>query len=334
MTIARHTPDEELHAYLDQALSRSQAAEIERHLARCPRCQVARDEIARLRDRTTELLAEFGPPTVIPPAYASLQARAAERSRGRSRWLVIGAWAASLAVAVLAGWTLRSTGTSARSPAPTTAPALAAGASHTPAPPAGTTATPRLASTPRRLPARLVRSETSPREPESPVQFASAVETAPPEMYATAARQLTALPTGEQVADFTSQPMGADPGLKGLWRTVSPDSAGQLRSVDVPLVPGLPVVQVRVQPGEAGPDVTAVDQMLESGELVRTLAGPAPRVAALVAAEEAQPQATTPVDGSNRVTVTIQQGDRMVAVTGPSQALGSLLNRVTPRRRY
>ena len=53
----RHIPEDELHAYLDQALSRSQCVEIESHLARCPACQAERDAIAALRDRTTGLLA-------------------------------------------------------------------------------------------------------------------------------------------------------------------------------------------------------------------------------------------------------------------------------------
>ena len=43
----RHIPEEELHAYLDQALSRSQCVEIESHLAACPSCQSLRDGIAR-----------------------------------------------------------------------------------------------------------------------------------------------------------------------------------------------------------------------------------------------------------------------------------------------
>src|SRR5574338_418676 len=48
----RHIPEEELHAYLDQALSRAQAVEIESHLAGCARCRAERDGIAGLRDRT------------------------------------------------------------------------------------------------------------------------------------------------------------------------------------------------------------------------------------------------------------------------------------------
>ncbi len=53
----RHIPEDELHAYLDQGLSRSQCVEIESHLAGCASCQGARDGIAALRDRTTALLA-------------------------------------------------------------------------------------------------------------------------------------------------------------------------------------------------------------------------------------------------------------------------------------
>jgi anti-sigma factor RsiW len=47
----RHIPEDELHAYLDQALSRSQCVEIESHLAGCPSCRATRDGIAALRDR-------------------------------------------------------------------------------------------------------------------------------------------------------------------------------------------------------------------------------------------------------------------------------------------
>jgi anti-sigma factor RsiW len=83
----RHIPDDELHAYLDQALSRSQAAEIERHLARCPRCQAGRDGIAGLRDRTTDILAGLGAPSVIlSPPYADLVARHVARGTRRSGW--------------------------------------------------------------------------------------------------------------------------------------------------------------------------------------------------------------------------------------------------------
>jgi anti-sigma factor RsiW len=65
----RHIPEEELHAYLDQGLSRSQCVEIESHLAVCPSCQAARDGIAALRDRTTALLARLAPPRGFAPVW-------------------------------------------------------------------------------------------------------------------------------------------------------------------------------------------------------------------------------------------------------------------------
>lgn len=337
MTV-RHIPDEELHAYLDQALSRSQAVEIERHLARCPACQVLRDDIARMRDRTTELLAELGPPAIIPPAYAVLQARAAERAQGRQRWLIAGMWAASVAGAIFLGWSLKP---GARRPEPS---AIAAAV---PAPQPRDSAIVTEAASPERVPARpsapvareperrLIRVPQGAGGRESPVQFASLIETDPTPDYLPRQRQVVAGDDGEEIPSLQAQPVGAELGLQGLWRTVVPDSGGAARSVDIPLVPGLPVMQMRVQPGEGGPDVTAVDQMLESGEVVRTLAGPTARVQAIVAAGEARDAGASPRSGeSDRVTVTIQQGDRMVAVTGPSQSLGSLLSRVNARRRY
>src|ERR671939_1116788 len=81
----RHIPEEELHAYLDQGLSRSQCVEIESHLAGCPSCQANRDGIAALRDRTTALLAKLAPPRSFPPPFESLRRRAAIQVSARRR---------------------------------------------------------------------------------------------------------------------------------------------------------------------------------------------------------------------------------------------------------
>jgi hypothetical protein len=131
----------------------------------------------------------------------------------------------------------------------------------------------------------------------------------------------------------SAQPVGADPGLQGLWRTILPDSGSSLRADDIPLVPGLPVTQMRVQPGDGSSDVTAVDQVLESGDLIRTIAGPATRVGSLVDKDTTEGAGGATDRTSGLMTVTIRQGDRMVAVTGPSQAMGSLLSRVNAKRR-
>ena len=73
-----HIPEEALHAYLDQALSRSRCVVIESHLAACPQCRASRDSIAALRDRTTLLLGRLSPERRIPPSLEELGRRVRE----------------------------------------------------------------------------------------------------------------------------------------------------------------------------------------------------------------------------------------------------------------
>src|SRR4051794_41297947 len=120
--IMRHIPEEELHAYLDQGLSRSQCVEIESHLASCPSCQGARDGIAALRDRTTALLAKLAPPRGFPPAFETLQARAAVLASVRRRRGHLGAPAAPPGAAPRPGWAARNPATRPAAPNPTSPP--------------------------------------------------------------------------------------------------------------------------------------------------------------------------------------------------------------------
>jgi anti-sigma factor RsiW len=339
----RHIPEDELHAYLDQALSRSQCVEIERHLARCPGCQELRDDIAALRDRTTALLARIGPPPILPPAFEIV--RAAARLRERRRWRLVsgGAWAAGIAAALTLGWLVnfRLQRTAGRPTAPETPVAVVPDQPRTqPIPPAqpAPAASPRV---PRPKPAsrQLVRV-SHPGDTPSVTGVASAIETDPSAFFGERSAELVTLGSAPPLdgPELIAQPVGTDPGLHGLWRTIVPDS-GAARGADVALVPGLPVLQMRVQPGSGGEDVTAVDQMLESGDWIRTISGPAGRVLTLVNEDARADTASSPppVGTGSRMTVTIRQADRMVAVTGPSQALGSLLSRVNIRnakRRY
>ncbi len=335
----RHIPEEELHAYLDQALSRSQCVEIERHLAECPRCQSLRDGTAALRDRTTALLALIGPPPIVPPPFSLLERRHQEARRQRSRHLAAGAWAASIAGAVLLGWTMNQPSQVPLSIA--AAPPVAIAPSGAVAPAASPRSnTVALASAPRPTPARAprprlvrVKSGVPSSTAAAPLEFARAVETDPATVqFANAVAPASMGSAPLEYADFSAAPVAPDPQLAGLWRTVVPDSGSTLRNGDVPLVPGLAVVHMRVQPGHGEGDVTAVDQVLESGEMIRTISGPASRVGPLVSDNATAPEAASA--RAARVTVTIRQGDKMVAVTGPSDALGSLLSRVSSRRRY
>jgi len=330
----RHIPEEELHAYLDQALSRSQCVEIERHLARCPRCQLLRDDIAALRDRTTELLARLGPPPIIPPAFETLKVRRAERTRVRWRRVGMGAWAASLLAAVALGWQVHRQAHPGPTP-PSTAvvEAVSPLAPNQTSAPAAFDPAPRAVRPVRRLAA--AEPAKAPARSEPAAGYASAVETDASVLpVAAASRSLTVGSAPLDLPDLVTQPVSIDPELQGLWRTIAPDSGGPPLAGDIPRVPGLPVVQMRVQPGNGASDVTAVDQVLETGDVIRTIAGPATRVGSLVLdSGRLNPHGADPAGG--RMTVTIRQGDRMVAVTGPSQALGSLLSRVNvTRRRY
>jgi len=63
----RHIPEDELHAYLDQGLSRSQCVEIESHLAACPSCQAARDGIAALGTGPRRFCPSSPPLVPFPP---------------------------------------------------------------------------------------------------------------------------------------------------------------------------------------------------------------------------------------------------------------------------
>jgi Putative zinc-finger len=340
----RHIPEEELHAYLDQALSRSQCVEIERHLSRCPRCQDQRDQIAALRDRTTELLARIGPPPIILPAFETLKARRAQRIERRWRWISNAAWAASLAGAMLLGWQFnRRVRPSTTSPA-IQAPTQASATSTKSLTPSNLTTgvvpirrtTRSRAAQPMEPPRRSVRVGSGQQSSSGPVRFAMAVETDPDTFFGRPSPDPNSAGSSTMdVPDLIAQPVGVDPGLQGLWRTILPDSGSATPGGDVALVPGLPVIQMRVEPNNGSSDVTAVDQVLESGELIRTIAGPTGRVGSMVAENPASDRPERGDRSDGRMTITIRQGDRMVAVTGPSQALGSLLARVNVnKRRY
>ncbi len=346
----RHIPEEELHAYLDQALSRSQCVEIERHLARCGPCQRQRDNIAALRDRTTALLARIGPPLVIPPPFAHLKERAQALQPAPTRRSARGLWAAGIAAAALVGYQLL--------PTPTPAPAPIAEAPVGPAIEPGTVIdlqvppvhvavshpTPRVVKPASR---QLVRSShpVGNAAPSSS-DFADATETDLASTYvpATVARHIDATQAPVTVAstvlsfdDLAAQPVSADPALQGLWRTITPDQGAPELSSDIALVPGLPVIQMRQQPGIGTDDVTAVDQMLESGKVIRTISGPVQRVLSLVDEDSRADSVAAGTGTPDRTTVTIRQGGRMVAVTGPTQELGWLLSKVnmkSAKRRY
>jgi len=339
----RHIPEEELHAYLDQALSRSQCVEIERHLTRCPRCRMTRERIASIRDRTTDLLARLGPATFISPPFEQIRHQTQLRSR-RRRYQTAALIAAGLTLAVLmqtrSDMPTPSASTVAQArqlPPATETPSVreATQSSETDqakrpaaAPRTPVTGTPARQEKRRQLPDR--KAAVSIRHPaavasETPAGTLTAVTFENP----SDAGALD-LPSLGEMAPIEARPVERVPTPPGLWLTVGSSDGSTAAPSDAARIPGLPVLSVRVQPGEPGDAVVAVDQLLENGEVVRTLSGPPERVHTALAGDGAFPD----TQDASRLTLTIRQGDRMVAVTGPSEVLGPLLSTSTLRRRY
>lgn len=203
----RHIPEEELHAYLDQALSRAQAVEIESHLAGCARCRAERDGIAGLRDRTTALLATLAPRgSIARPAWSELRRRHQLALVHRANLVRGGVWAASLAGALALGYLAHSLRDRT---------ALAAAA----APP-----TPAV-----HLPATGVVTN---------------VAALAPRHDRPAPRTGAGHPVrGVEVGTLSDPPSGP---TGGLWRTESLERA-VAAGYNVPRVAGLPVLQIQVQ---------------------------------------------------------------------------------------
>ena len=332
----RHIPDEELHAYLDQALSRSQCVEIESHLAACPPCQANRDAIAALRDQTTALLATLTPPRRFTPAFELLQERAAARSARRAERWRAAAWAASVLVAVGLGWGGQSL-LDGRSDAPATVAARTAEPEATPtpvdAPPRGDTAdAPRMIDAPAssapqpRTERQVVRSE--PDRPNEPRPQEQALQAAP----APAGVSSEPLePTRAEVSSGRLVGSNLAAGAGAVWRTLSWDGARRERGNAVPRIAGLPVVEVQMGQAKQGErPVVVVAQELSSGEVIHTIEGPATDVSRLLSAQPGSPAASPwPILGESGISgvdgaMAVRRGDRMLAITADGVPRDSL----------
>ena len=352
----RHIPEDELHAYLDQGLSRSQCVEIESHLADCPSCQGARDGIAALRDRTTALLARLAPRSSLPPAFEVLRRRAAEAASLRRQRLQHTAWAASLVLAVGLGWGARSLVRTGEHAQPSVRPELAPVPTAVSAP-ADTAVPPAIAhadvasidsSAPEPRVATRTR-EPAPTPERRPVPAAVArLRPVPPAEPTRAARRGAALwvlnpPPAVELTRLDSANPRGDIELDGMWRTMSWDGAKAAAGERVPHIDGLPVVRVQVQNGEQGArPVMVVAQQLASGQVIRTIEGPASDVSQLLSRRSMSDVDALFLRGDSLDARTggghamaMQVGDRMLAITGdlPSDSLRAMIRRLNAELR-
>lgn len=321
----RHIPEEELHAYLDQALSRSQCVEIESHLAACPTCRQDRDGIAALRDRTTALLASLAPPRRIKPAFADLHAQATARVLGRRRIIRAIAWAASISLALGLGWIANSLLATGPQPTTAVAPQQTQPGARAESPVASVVATPRQEPQPLAAsrPPRPVLASAQKPEPRTP-------ESSPATGINRFQSVAEGIPTEPLRVEITPvQQLAGDLPAAGLWRSVSWDGAQAESDSWIPRVEGLPVVTVQVQGDEegSGQPLTVVAQRLSSGQMIRTVEGPIAKVSDLLSHQSGS-TVTASVEMND--TSGTRRDDRMLAIYGsvPVDSLRTFLLKV------
>ena len=340
----RHIPEDELHAYLDQGLSRSQCVEIESHLAGCSSCRATRDGIAALRDRTTALLSQLAPPRRFPLAFETLRGLAAQRVHTRRRRLRAAVWAASLVAALGLGWsasTMVGPGRTLSVATRTLPPAVEAPAIPTradpvePKPQASSPASVAAAApAPVRSEARRERARTAAR---------AAREDSIREDSIRAAKLALLDPAPVlELAPLDEPRPAAGEQFDGIWRTMSWDGAQNEAGQSLPHIDGLPVLRVQVQANDQGNrPLMVVAQQLASGQVIQTIEGPASDVSQLLSR-----RAGTSPDRGLSVTISdaapaadqamaMQMGDRMLAITGalPSDSLRAMIRRINAEMR-
>lgn len=326
-----HVPEAELHAYLDQALSRSQCVDIEHHLAECRSCQAERDAIAALRDRTTSLLVAATPRRIRPRPFAELSGRAARERAQAARRLRYAGWAASLLVALGLGW-----GLGHRKQAPESA-AVGAPQVTVAVSPNGlnpwTGAYPH-GSEPRTGQASRGAPPAARGEQPTVTLIGTTQEAAVPTQPA------LPRPTASELAAVGGSATAQEPLLEGVWRTVPLTATDPAQSDWVPRVDGVPVVQVKVREApHGGRPITLVTQQLANGEMISTVEGPSPDVAALLSRQSVQSasaelqdmQAVAPAaDSGGAPRPSATGAPRTLAVFGsmPADSLKALMLRV------
>ena len=321
----RHIPEDELHAYLDQALSRSQCAEIETHLSACKLCQARRAAVAALRDRTTALLSGLAPrPVIVPPAYQLLRERQSRRvvlAVWRARLQRASLWAAAVVGAVGAGWVARSV----LDPHRITPPILA----EAPVTPTAPADAPASASVPVDATAELERQATPIPIPQqrAPLLAARAVagrnqRAVVPAPTLQLASMVTPVVFTRSSETRVATPAPSNDPFSRVWRMVPWEDALQIAGSSLPFIEGLPVVGVLFQPGTGGERPTViVAQQDPNGEVIQSIEGPVAKVDELLrrlatSDMHASEYARTPPDYVELPGGAMRRSLRILTVTG------------------
>lgn len=271
-----HLDEGVLHAYLDGAESRNELREknIERHLATCAECREALERARRVRDRAHEILGDAAPKSVTPMPLSELQrwaeARPAEpapRRRVNTKALAL---AATVVLAVAAGWMTRGVltssgvgdqvGSSPQTLARADTVMAAAPAEPEPQPASPAAAEPAAEDQPSLAAVEAETSAVQTAEPIVTAEAPSAGDTTPPVLVdelriappPVAARQAAPQAARQEAVRF---------GGVGAWTTVNQGVAEVHLGSPIVTIPDLPVVTIGIGGAGPGPSVRVIQQL-------------------------------------------------------------------------
>src|SRR2546427_1970728 len=267
-----HVDDGQLHAYLDGVRPQAEAWRLGARLGECPACRGGLEEQRALIARAGELLALAAPPARAIPPFPSRPGDAQPPPPGRWPARLPLAWAATVVLALAAGWYLRG-----EPPIAPAAPDRRAAAANAAAP---------------RDTARTVPTRQAP-ESKTLAQQAPPASRALPEADE-AARSVAAAQRGQMISGSAvpnpqitplDQAARAKPPpapaaalaapaapLAVRWETIPWDTARVMLGVEPARIPNLPAVAKRRSAAER---VVLVEQQLASGTVVRLHERPA-----------------------------------------------------------
>jgi len=268
-----HVDDGQLHAYLDGELPQAEQWRLEAHLGECPACRGRLEEQRALIARASELLALATPPARDAPPFRPAMAQPPPPVRWPARQPL--AWAATVVLALAAGWYLRG-----ESPSAPVRPDRRAAAANAAAPRETARTVP---PSPRQAPEPKTLAQQAP-PAGRPVQEADEAA------RSVAAAQHDQMISGSALPNPQMTPLdqaaraksGAVPPAAALaapaapsavrWETISWDTARAILGVDPARIPNLPAVAKR---SSAADRVVLVEQQLASGTVVRLHERPA-----------------------------------------------------------
>ena len=269
-----HVDDGQLHAYLDGELPQAEQWRLEAHLGECPACRGRLEEQRALIARAGELLALAAPPARDIPPFPSRPGDAQPPPPARWPARLPLAWAATVMLALAAGWYLRG-----EPPIAPAAPDRRAAAPHDTARTVPTRQAPESKTLAQQAPPA---GRALPEADEAARSVAAAQRdqmisgSAVPNPQMTPLDQAARAKSGAVPPAPTPAPAAAlaAPAAPSAvrWETISWDTARAILGVDPARIRNLPAVAKR---SSAADRVVLVEQQLASGTVVRLHERPA-----------------------------------------------------------